>query len=202
MKSYIKKNSGLTLVELIVVVAIIAIMAGSGGFGLSLMIGAEARRAASNMDIQLNDIKTGTMTRAGETVVLRYIEESDDSKEAGVDKDGYYLVKTVSTIMNTKEVKEAYTDPEYCFIGNGRVKIVGIAGGEIKTDGTNGIQFEYNRRTGVLDGVKAVTVAGTDYDATVTEGGEITLSEMTFTSGYRTYTIKFDSVTGRHELIR
>lgn len=78
-------NRGLSLVELIVVIAIMAVMIGGVGLSIQMLSGAEAKQAAMKLDSELNDIKTGAMSRAGEEMTIKYIDAVDE--ESGVPKD-------------------------------------------------------------------------------------------------------------------
>ena len=153
--SSFKDNRGLSLLELIVVIAIMAVLIGAAGFGLSLLVGTEARQAVYKMEAQLNDTKTGTLTKAGEDLVVRYIDVSsnaDDWALKGVDKSGYYADKCLYTIiMNApgSNMKQQYSDKhEYSYIGAKKVDIdVFLSSGQVKIDSTNAIRIRFKRRT-------------------------------------------------------
>lgn len=218
-ESHSSDNRGLTIVELVIVIAIMAVLLGVMGFSLSMLVGTEAKQAATKMDAQLNDIKTGAMSRASEYMVIRYIDfdaADHDTQEAmaklGADRSGYYAEKRVDTITNdptqaiaTDSVKWTYEDVELARIGSKKVDIT-IAGTTILTDGSNGVRIEYDRRTGrLLDAV--VVLFGSNANVVTnaigfTEDSTATLDKMTFKAGMRTYEIDIDAETGKHKLVK
>lgn len=222
--SVIKKNNdGMSLVELIVVIAIMAVLIGTIGFSMSLLSGAEARQGANKMLAQLNDIKTGTMTKADEDMVVRYIEVNDSNKDElalkGIDKSGYYAEKCSYTILNMadsneldekKEISKPIGDPEYAYICAKKVTISAVYAGTTYvldgTDLTKAFMISFNRKTGEMDSLIIGTITGsnfdgTDFSASNTDAGEITA--FTFECGLRTvargsaYELEVTPATGR-----
>ena len=217
-----KDNRGLSLVELIVVMAIMAVMVGGSVLSISMLTGARARQAAKNMEAQLNDIKTGAMSRAGEYMVVRYIEVTNANKAAyakeGIEKSGYYAEKHINTVDNksgsllvdvstqkdpgdTSDSKEA----EYNYLASGNV-IIGVndTAEYMKEAGTtSAILIEYNRSNGTLKRVELGSMSGTgdanDVDS-FAKSSTVELTKLTFKSGLRTYTIEFEPATGKHTL--
>ena len=100
-------NRGLSIVELVIVIAIIAVMLTGAVISVSLLFGTEAKQAAAKTEAQLNNIKTEAMSRYSEYMVIRYISEEDPDK--GVDKPGYYAIKTAYTIDNAADIPGEYT---------------------------------------------------------------------------------------------
>ena len=209
-----KDDRGLSIVELVIVIAIMAILLGVLGLSINMLIGAEARQAAKKMDAQLNDIKTGAMTRASEYLILRYIdvdaEDKDTQKEMaelGIDKAGYYCEKHIATITNADNnspdpssgtgIKVDYGGVEYTRIGSKRVTIT-VNDTELSDAGTDGIYIEYDRRTGRLEDVRFVGITGSNKAPTFSEGSSEALNTITFESGFAHYEIEFDPETGRH----
>lgn len=208
-------DKGMSLVELIVVIAIMAVMIGVVGFSVNLLIGAEARQAANKMDAELNDIKTGAMSRASEYMIVRYIEvtsgnESDYAK-LGVDRSGYYAEKHVATIDNKdtisgSTIKLDYGGQEYTRLGSKKVRIMlgdKDSGTQLADDGSLAFKIEYERSTGMLKDVEIGTVSSSGenvVDVAFTSGSSEALTDMYFISGLRTYHIKFDAGTGKHSI--
>lgn len=205
-----KKNSGFSLVELIVVIAIMAVMIGGGVITMRMLIGAEAKQGAKKMEAQLNDIKTGAMSRAGEYMIVRYIEVSDSNKDAlakaGIDKSGFYAEKRATTITNADTIVVDYSsDAEYSRIGSKKMAmkvndsfIIGGASGLTKA-----IRIEYNRANGSLKSVQTGTVSGTGLSDTFSGDSDIKLDNIVFQSAAgtgRAYKIEFDAVTGKHTM--
>lgn len=209
----VKNNKGFSLVELIIVIAIMVLMVGGAILSLSMLIGADANQSAKKMDAQLNDIKTGAMSRAGEYMIVRYIEVTDANKPAlakvGVTQSGYYAEKRATTITNATNVVVDYsTDPEFSYISNGKVEMRINDGAFVlnkDTSKTNAIRIEFNRSNGTLKSVQTGTVSGNSDTATFTSVGDITLSKIDFQAASGKglhYIINFDSVTGKHEITR
>lgn len=199
---YQLNNKGLSLVELIVVIAIMAVMLGAGGFTLSMLSSAEAKQGIQKMVAQLNDVKTGTMTKASEELVVRYIEVTDSNKEAwtkvGVDKTGYYADKCIYTIMNKPgSVKTPYNDKhEYSFICSGKVEIKVNGTYKLEKADSTAVRLTFNRRTGELEPVETGSISSDTFSGS--PAGEI--KNMTFKCGLRTYTLTFDAKAGRYEI--
>ncbi|MCR4850801.1 MAG: prepilin-type N-terminal cleavage/methylation domain-containing protein [Lachnospiraceae bacterium] len=203
--SSFKDNRGLSLLELIVVIAIMAVLIGAAGFGLSLLVGTEARQAVYKMEAQLNDTKTGTLTKAGEDLVVRYIDVSsnvDDWALKGVDKSGYYADKCLYTIvMNApgSNMKQQYSDKhEYSYIGAKKVNIdVFLSSGQTKIDSSNAIRIRFKRDSGEIEDVEVGSVNAAD-EFTASSSGKI--DRIEFTAGLRKYVIKFTPLTGQFSI--
>lgn len=213
-----EKDRGFSLIELIVVIAIMVVMLGIIGYSLGMLLGAEARQGARKMDAQLNDIKTGAMSRAAEYMLVGYIDLDDDGDgkvskaeqnswaAVGVDKPGYYAVKSIATIDNATDILKAVEGVEYNRIGSSKVTIALGNGDTLAVDDNSAFKIEYKRSTGELEkilvGTMSVTSDGKsssfseDHSVDITE----TTDSMTFTSGMRTYTITFTEGTGKHTL--
>ncbi|GEM_PF-3466781 len=211
-------NKGLSIVELIVVIAIMAVLIGLLGMSLSALFGTEASQAARKTEAQLNDAKTGAMTRAAEYMVIRYIdidvdidgdgdidgEDQETMAKFGVDRSGFYAEKHISTLTNSdSSLKKDYGGVEYTRIASSKVTIK-VGDTEILSDGSNGVKIEYDRRTGRLYDADFVTADGkasaTGVD-TSSPTSSMELTKMTFKAGMRTYEIDFDPVTGRHTIV-
>lgn len=204
-----KNNKGFSLVELIVVLAIMAVMIGIGGFTLSLMIGGEAKQAATKLNAQLNDVKTGAMSRYDEYMIVSYVDVASyaDKKTAaadGVPESGFYVDKHMATIRDTSSIRQDITaDTEKARIGSATVKMTVVTSGgsyvltspKISGD-VDAVRIGYDRATGKLSDV----YVGTASDLTTggTNAGQI--QEITFEGGSKTYTITFVSETGKHKL--
>ncbi|MCR4755124.1 MAG: prepilin-type N-terminal cleavage/methylation domain-containing protein [Lachnospiraceae bacterium] len=217
-------NRGLSIVELIIVIAIMSVLLGLLGLSINMLVGAEAKQAVKKMDAQLNDVKTGAMTRASEYMVVRYIDVDAANKatqkamaEQGVDKSGFYAEKHISTITNGDAGSPAPTDPavagsvkvdyggvEYTRIGSKKVEIK-VEGNEITAadvGGGTGYKLEYDRKTGRILTSKLVSISGTGLTATYTDGSDVALTNMTFKAGLRTYQIDFSASTGKHTIAK
>ena len=202
----VKDNRGLSLLELIVVIAIMAVLIGASGYGLSLLVGTEARQAVTKMEAQLNDTKTGTLTKFGEDLVVRYIEVNDSNAETwakkGVDKSGYYADKCIYTIiMNTpgNSMKQSYSDKhEFSHIGPKKVDInVYYDSGNVKIDSSNAVRIRFKRDSGEIEKLEIGSVNASDEFVPSSTG---TIDRMEFKAGLRTYVIKFTPLTGQFSI--
>lgn len=205
-----KSNKGFSLIELIIVIAIMVVLIGAGSIGLSLLFGTEARSAWKNMDAQLNDVKTGAMSRASECMYIYYINVPDASKDAyakkGIDSSGFYADKRISTIDNVEKIVTSMGDAEYSRIGSSKVTINAVYDSgnkyEVKSDGSTAIMIEYDRKSGKLLDLKMGSMSGVcgTSDGTFTGSTTGTLEALTFENGLRTYTISFDAEVGTHKM--
>lgn len=222
----IKNDKGVSLIELVVVIAIIAILAVGGGFGLNMLLGSEAKQVARKMDAEISDARTGAMARAGETLVIRYIQAPskpgigeapsasyEEMSKKGVEKSGYYAIKVYKTIRHkdpassTPDPKEIlyelsdFNDREYRYLGHKRVECF-INDDTLKLAEDQCIQIEYSRGNGLIKSVKLGTVAvGAPEDTgSYAAGSAITLNKLIFKCGLSEYTISFDDITGRNTL--
>ena len=193
-------NKGMSLVELIVVMAIMVVLASGSVIGLSLLINSEAKQAAYKFNAELNELKTGTMTRAGEVLYLRYVSDTQVSDTEGADKPGFYAEKAIATIDNKPVVKWDYDDHEYTSIGSGKISITAAFadGSTFEVKGTDALRIEYNRRTGVLEVAQTGTSAALkSADADFSAAG--TLKSIQFVGGQHVYEIDFEA-NGKHTL--
>lgn len=196
MLSSKKDNRGFSLIELIIVIAILAVFLGAGAFGMTLLTGAEAKQAANKFSSELNDVKTGNLARASEVLTLTYFAEADVDATKGIDRAGYYVIKDSYTIMNTapdadikvslagKDGSGNFLDREYSYLGNSRVEVAAVY-----TDGTTAdpkttpVEIEFSRKDGSLINASA------------------TLDYVTFKSGTRVFGIDFVPSTGTHNFV-
>ncbi len=186
-------NKGLSIVELVVVLAIMSVMLGIVGFSVNMLIGAEARQAANKMVAQLNDAKTGAMSRAGEYLVLKYEDTKDETK--GIDKQGYYTEKKIYYLDNeqAKGIKDSpEDDEEFARIASKKVTIT--IGDEVLDQENEMLVFRFDRATGALKCAKKV--ADTEDAAETSKATTPDFYEIVFKSGLREYKVKIEKVTG------
>ena len=212
-------EAGFSLVELIVIIAIMVVLIGAGGFSISMLVGAQAKEVANKLVAELNDAKTGTLTRADEDVVIRYIEVPDSDKETyaklGIDKSGYYADKCVYTIMNNvdsdndmstgKGISTVLDEHEYTYLGAKKV-VITVSDENSKTHtltsyGNDSIKIGFQRSTGAFDDLQVGTFKANGNNAVgefASSGDEYGApSEIYITAGLKTYTIKCEPKTGK-----
>lgn len=182
-----RDNRGFSLVELIVVIAIMAVMIGVGILSLSLLLGTQARGCAQNVSGLLNETKTGCLSRFDETMTLSYRTKGSDK---AITSDGYYAENYIYTIDKDAN-SVAISNSEIRRMGSSKVVItVYLSDGTSFELGTaKTVTISFNRSTGAFD---PVTVDGTQTDDYV--------EKITFASGAKTYTITMVQETGKHTL--
>lgn len=192
-----KNNKGLSLVELIVVIALMAVLIGMSTLSISLLFGTQAKACAQNVSGMLNETKTGCMSRYDETMTLSYRPKTDPDE--AITSDGYYtesqiysIDKNATAFPITKEedgVKKPVT--EIRKMGTSRVVITVYLtdGTSFEMGETEKITVSFKRASGAFD---KVIVNGTEKDAYI--------DKMTFRSGLRTFTITMVPETGKHTL--
>lgn len=180
-------NQGFSLVELIVVIVIMAIMIGVTTLSLSLLFGTQARGCAQKVSSQLNQTKTGSMSRYDEKMKLSYCTKGSG---AAVTSDGYYTENFVYT-MDKDANSVALKESEIKKMGSPRVEIVVyLSDNTFFTLGkTDSITISYDRASGALDPIIINE-----------EQKDVYLDKITFSSGLRTYTITMTAKTGKHTL--
>lgn len=188
-----KNNKGLSLVELIVVIALMAVLIGIGALSFSLLFGTQAKACAQNVSGILNETKTGCMSRYDETMTLSYrkkLPDTDPAYEKAVTSDGYYSENFVSTIGSSAQ-EVPVGDSTIRRMGSSRVVIhVYLSDGtDFEMGETESITVSFKRDSGAFD---KIIVNGTEKDAYITK--------MTFSSGLRTFTITMVPETGKHTL--
>lgn len=199
-----RDNRGVSLVELIVVIAIMAIMVGVGVLSISLLFGTQARGCAQKVSSMLNETKTGCLSRFDETMTLTYCVKEQGGNKAFT-ADGYYAINKVYTIKNDATMVPIGNDAsaEVRSMGSGNVVItVYLSNGksftldknmvmntDMNADMHKQITISYNRATGAFDPVIVDDVQTGLY-----------IDKITFASGARTYTITMVKETGKHTL--
>ncbi len=175
------------MVELIVVIAIMAVMIGVGILSLSLLLGTQARGCAQNVSSMLNETKTGCLSRFDETMTLSYRIKGTDK---AITSDGYYAENYVYTI-NKEAVSIPVGGSEIRRMGNKKVIItVYLSDGSSFELGTaKSVTISYNRSTGAFEPVIVDGAQTDDY-----------IEKITFASGARTYTLTMVQETGKHTL--
>ena len=189
-----RDNRGLSLVELIVVIAIMAIMIGVGILSISLLFGTQARGCAQKVSSMLNETKTGCLSRFEETMTIAYRTKNQDGEKAYT-ADGYYAINRIYT-LNSSAVSVAVGgvgSAEIRALGSGKVVImVYLSDGSSFELGTDKyVTISYNRSTGAFDPV----IVGNASGETQTDDY---IDKITFSSGARTYTITMVQATGKH----
>lgn len=188
-----ENNKGLSLVELIVVIAIMCIAVGSLSLSMSLVTGAEAKKAYQKIDSIIDEARTGSMSRFNETLTIKYMEKDTAYSEGGglsgsIESDGYYGVLTMYALKavaatGDTEIKHPTVDTTGIEVSSKETRklsnktptiavVCKDATGEYKfpigADATSYIRFEFDRSTGLYSKITVVGSAGTkviNYDS-------------------------------------
>lgn len=194
-----KENKGFSLVELIIVLAIVAVLGGIAIYSLSLLTGQHARECANNTSAALDKEKNYALTRSA--TVDCYIEI------VMRDGEGYFARYYIpgSAITQTDWVLA-----EEQKLGRQRVSVIAAlvstdtgAIQNVTIDTDTSIKIVYDRTSGAFKGT--VLSDGTDGDAgnlpdTDTIAGN-QCTAITIDQG-RTYEIELYPATGKHVLSR
>ena len=189
-----RDNRGLSLIELIVVIAIMAIMIGVGILSISLLFGTQARGCAQKVSSMLNETKTGCLSRFDETMTIAYRTKGQDGEKAYT-ADGYYAINRIYTLNNNAAsvAVGGAGSSEIRALGSGKVVImVYLSDGSSFELGTDKyVTISFNRSTGAFDPV----IVGDTFGETQTDDY---IDKITFSSGARTYTLTMVQATGKH----
>ncbi len=77
-----KDNRGISLVELIVVIAIMAVVVGAASLGLGMMFSRDANYVAVRIDDALSETRTLSMSKEGTFTCVIHIDPSESGKNA------------------------------------------------------------------------------------------------------------------------
>lgn len=177
------KNKGFSLVELIVVIAIMAVMTGLVSMGIGAISGLEAKECAMDLDGYLKQAKTSALSKEGQKLTIQ--KDSTDQN--------YYVLFAVQkwgkdalgNAVSTEEVtsKELIASDSVtitCHITNGSVYTIG-------TDAQS-VAISFNRSSGAYEDVfvDAAKITGENCDL------------ITITKAGKTYEIEMIPETGKH----
>lgn len=135
------KNAGFSLVELIVVVAVIAICAGGVGIGINYLTYANSKKAAIKIDTELTEVRLLDMSKSQKTYI--YL-----AADAGGD---IYIRRSEDASITSYDGSNAWTK----VLGSGRsLDYVVVTGGAVETkktlDSTKLLRFSFYRNSGVF----------------------------------------------------
>lgn len=201
-----KDNRGFSLVELVIVLAIMAVLGSSIFYSYRLMIGQYARECANDLSAALNKEKNYALTRSA--TVDCYMELSKDS-------DGFYVAYYVPASAIATGFGTDDTDPEDDWVEvTGERKKIGKAQVDVKLSLSGGtsvtlsadqsVRFIYDRTNGSMKGIYIPddpTVKGLSLDVSGNVNVTGKCEKITIVNG-RTYEIEIYPATGKHVLSR
>lgn len=159
-------NAGYTLIELIVVMAIMAIMTGGFAIGISLMFSRDAQSVAVILDDELAELRMLSMSKAGEYIMTIHTtsDYSKDNKIVIDDGDVSTAPQEISLNKNVKiTVEQKNGAGSYSTSGGEDIEIIIDKGnGSVKTVRTAGTSGD------IASGVYVFSVSTERKVATVT----------------------------------
>lgn len=125
-----KNNKGFSLVELIVVIALIAVLSGLVAISASAVLGTQVKAATKNIETEIK--KARNLTMGKDRVVLKLYKADD----------GYYadiIPNDDASKAVTKKVGKQKVTVEYSYSTDGS---------DLKTLDSNGVVIEFDRSSG------------------------------------------------------
>lgn len=169
-----KDKRGISLVEILVVIAIMAVVASVGIWGINAVSGRPAQQCSQKLIYSLERHRVTAMGKAD-----AYYKLSIDAKNRVVFEEG---------ISNTADEYGNYTySTTSSEIGNTRVKLAYIVsgGGEVEMDSGDSLTIRFDRGSGAFKSF-------VDQD-----GNNLTVTGVVVQSGGRSFNVKLVQVTGK-----
>lgn len=177
VNSKVADNRGVSLVELIVVVAIMSIIVGISSYGLGLMFTRDANYVAVRIDDQLGEARTLSMSKGGVYICELHIDDSDPYTGSGI---------TIYSTTDETLPKASWTKEKEVPLDK-KVSINVSDGGSLSVS-SGDVRFIFDKAKGNVKSVNGDSGAGKAYSITVTSRRN--------TSKFKTVTLVGN--TGRH----
>ena len=126
-----RDNRGMSLLELIVVIAIVAILVGTIGFGIKLISGKPAEECANKLKAVLQSNRVTTMGKLSSELALY------------VDATGVYVTETIDGNATTSKIGDDGVVIEY--------RLAGDPVGSYTTLGSTPLEISFNRASGAFN---------------------------------------------------
>lgn len=172
MKKWRKCEDGFTMVEMIIVIAIMAILIGSAVSAFAYISAGNARRSAAKFNSKLSTAQTETMMRDNPTYLYLF-------KDNGV--------KVILSESDTESLSSLRSSTDSTKVGGGQVKVVATkSGGSQELDESTFIRIAFKKATGAYSYAKFDGEADSEF-----------ISEIDF-SGKENYKVTLVQLTGKH----
>lgn len=163
MKKRERNNCGYSLSELIIVIAIIAILSSFATMAISVLIGMDAKECAEDISSHLKNVKTNALSKVGAEMRITRDSLTDEYMleyvEYNYQEDASGNLVEVDTVTKTYVLgKEKCTIN--CIFSDGRKE---------KISSTNEVTIGFDRSSGVFSEVKLNNLAQTDVYCTSIE---------------------------------
>lgn len=184
-----KDNKGFSMVELMIVIALMAVVGGVLVYSFSMVTGQQARQCASNLSTALDKAKNYSLTKSA---------SSDAYVEIARETNGGYIATYYAPVspINDSAVPGSsdYVQLEQESLGKRAVEVTCYmeGGTSFQITETNHLRVYYDRVSGAFK--EAVAVSGASETTAF-------CSKIVITRG-RTYEITFVNATGKHLLDR
>ncbi len=179
-----RDNKGFSLVELVVVVALMAIVGGFMAYSFSLVTGQEARQCANNLSTALNKAKNYALTKSG---------NSDAYMELSRETNGSYVVQYFVP-KSPVDVSAGYVQLDQETVGKRAVEITCFlqGGSSFQITESSHLRICYDRISGAFKEAVWVNSATETKDY---------CEKISIKRG-KTYQVTLISATGKHSVER
>lgn len=172
MKQCRRCEDGFTMVELIITIAIMAILLGSAVSAFAYISAGNARRSAAKFNSKLSTAQTETMMREKPTYLYLF-------KDNGV--------KVILSESDTEDLSSLKGSTDSTKVGGNQVKVIAKkSGGSQELDDSKFIRIAFKKATGAYSYAKFNGDADSEF-----------ISEIDF-SGKENYKVTLVQLTGKH----
>ncbi len=178
-KDMVRKNfnKGFTLIELIITIAIMAILTSMTVGGISIINSANARKSATKLDGKFDTLQVSAMTKSGTPYMYIYMKS-----------DGLYC-SIIRNKLNTRTALNTYltSNSNEVQISGSNVAVSATGSASVTLSTSNMLRVAYNKSSGAFICCTAGEVDSFDYNRIILKGRS-------------TYHISLVETTGKHNM--
>ncbi len=192
-----KDNKGYSLVELVIVIAIISAIGGMAIYSISLLIGQYARECANNTSAVLDKEKNYALTKSA--TIDCYVEivmRDDDGYYARYYVPGSAITKNNWVLIEEQKIGKKSVSMVATLMNSG----TGVSR-DVTIDSDTSIKIVYNRSSGAFKGTVESDGSDTGYLPSMGDIGNEQCTKIMIEQG-REYEIQLYPATGKHVLSR